>query len=141
MNQSMLCATAPSQTLVPRSGALQMFARVIHFGPDECHRLMVLRSAGYLVKDCLSVNQLRAVLETGDIPDAVLMSDCDGALASEVTAIARDHSARILVLFRNHNLAFEGPGFDLVVPCLTPPEVWLDELDVLIEKRRDAVGR
>jgi hypothetical protein len=118
-----------------------MFARVIHFGQDDCHRLMVLRSAGYLVKDCLSLNQLRAALETADVPDAVLMGDCDGAIASEVTAIARDHSARVMVLFRNDNLALEGSGFDLIVPCLTPPEVWLEQLDVLIEKRRAALPR
>ena len=118
-----------------------MFARVIHFGPDDCHRVMVLRSAGYSVEDCLSLSQLRATLETGQPPDAVLMSDGDGVAPSDAIAIARHHSSHLVVLFRNSNLEYEDSGFDLVVPCLTPPEVWLNEVDALIKQRRGAMPR
>src|SRR5258708_16784159 len=42
-----------------------MAARVIHFGPDDCHRLIVLESAGYAVDACDSLGQLRASLTAG----------------------------------------------------------------------------
>jgi hypothetical protein len=118
-----------------------MPARVIHFGPDDCHRLMVLRSAGYTVVDCQSLGQLRDILDTGEAPDAVLMSDAEDVAPSDAIAVARQHSTQPVVLFRNSHRAYEDLGCDLVVPCLTPPEVWLNEVDALIEKRRVAMRR
>ena len=112
-----------------------MPARVVHFGPDDCHRLTVLRSAGYTVEDCRSLLQLRVTLETGDVPDAVLMSD-DGVSPEEAVAIARTHSSNPVILFRSTNMDYEDCGFDLVVPCLTSPEIWLNDVDAVIEKRR-----
>lgn len=113
-----------------------MPSRMIHFGPDDCHRLMVLRSAGYTVQDCHSLAQLRVTLEADDAPDAVLLSDGDGFSPREAVAVARIHSSNPVILFRNTNQAYEDSGFDLVIPCLTPPEVWLTDVDALIEKRR-----
>ena len=115
-----------------------MPARVIHFGPDDCHRLMVLRRAGYSVEDCPSLCELRLSLETGDAPDAVLLSDGDGFSPHEALTLARTHSPSPLILFRSTNQTYEHRGFDLVVPCLTAPEVWLDDVDALIAKRRAA---
>ena len=40
------------------------------------------------------------------------------------------------MLFRNTNMAYEESRFDLVVQCLTPPEVWLNDVDALIERSR-----
>lgn len=113
-----------------------MPARVVHFGPDDCHRLMVLRSAGYTVEDCRSLLQLRDALADGASPDAVLMSDGDGVSPQEAVGIARAHSSNPVILFRSTNMTYEDCRFDLVVPCLTPPEVWLNDVDALIEKRR-----
>jgi hypothetical protein len=113
-----------------------MLARVIHFGPDDCHRLMVLRSAGYTVDDCRSLMQLRVNLETGIVPDAVLMSDGDGVSPEEAAALARSRACHPLILFRTTHVPYEDGGFDLVVPCLTPPEIWLNEMDALIERTR-----
>jgi hypothetical protein len=113
-----------------------MPGKVIHFGPDDCHRLMVLQSAGYTVQDCGSLPQLRLTLESDSAPDAVLMSDGDGVSPQEAIAVARTHSSNPVILFRNTNQSYEDSGFDLVIPCLTPPEVWLTEVDALIEKRR-----
>jgi len=113
-----------------------MPAKVIHFGLDDCHRLMVLRSAGYTVDECRSVLQLREMLETGEVPDAVLISDCEGVSPLEAVTLARTFSPNPLILFRSTNLTYEDGGFDLVVPCLTPPAVWLSEVDAVIEKSR-----
>ncbi len=116
-----------------------MIAKVIHFGTDECHRLMVLRSAGYAVENCASLAQLCACLAAGEPADAVLMSDSDHATPREAVALVRALSDLPVVLFRNTNIAYEESAFDLVVQCLTPPEVWLDQVDALIERNRTAL--
>lgn len=113
-----------------------MVARLIYFGPDHCHRTMVLRNAGYCVEGCESVLKLDTLLGAGRAPDALLMSDGDGISPEEAIAIARKHCSNPAVLFRSTNLAYEESGFDLVIPCLTPPEVWLDDVDRLIARSR-----
>ena len=118
-----------------------MIARVIHFGTDDCHRLMVLRSAGYAVENCGSLGQLRACLADDSAADALLISDSEGISLREAAAFACAHSSLPVVLFRNTNLAYDESGFDLVVQCLTPPEVWLNDLDALIERSRSVVRR
>ena len=116
-----------------------MIARVIHFGPDDCHRLMVLRSAGYDVEVCQSVTKLQTRLELEAAPDAVILSDAYGTSPYEAMVVARTHSSNPVILLCSTNLAYQDSGFDLVVPCLTPPEVWLNDVDTLIERRRAAV--
>ena len=113
-----------------------MAVRVIHFGPDDCHRLTVLRSAGYSVDACNSLGQLHASLLAGGVADAVVMSDGEGVAPAEVISLARTHSSAPVVLFRGTNRAYEDSMFDLVVHTLTPPEVWLTEVDAVIAKHR-----
>lgn len=55
-----------------------MLGRLIHFGPDDCHRLMVLRSAGYIVEDYRCLVQFRDSLADAETVNAVLVSDGDG---------------------------------------------------------------
>jgi hypothetical protein len=121
------------------TGVRPMFTRVIHFGPDDCHRLMVLRSAGYEVEDCDSPLQLSALLSSGASAEAVIMSDGEGVSHEEALAVARTHSNLPLILFRSTNRAYEEFEFDLVVQVLTPPEAWLNDVDALIERTRATV--
>jgi hypothetical protein len=113
-----------------------MTTRVIHFGPDDCHRLMVLRSAGYFVDACWSLGQLRASLLTGGEIEAVFMSEREGIAPDEAVSLAKTHCAAPVVLFRSTNRAYPDSTFDLVVHALTPPEVWLKEIDALIGVKR-----
>ena len=113
-----------------------MAARVIHFGPDDCHRLTVLRSAGFAVDDCPSLTQFRGSLLSGSHADAVLLSDGEGFAPEDAALMARNCSSAPVVLFSGTNRAYEGAAFDLVVHSLTPPEVWLHEVDALIAKSR-----
>jgi hypothetical protein len=115
-------------------GVRQMAARVIHFGPDDCHRVMVLRSAGYAVDNCNSLIQLRSSLLTGCAPNAVLVSDGEGVAPEMAIAVAKSHSAAPVVLFRSTSLSYQDSGFDLVVHSLTPPEVWLNQVDAVIAR-------
>lgn len=111
-----------------------MAARVIHFGPDDCHRLMVLRSAGYTVNGCESLAQLRRLLLAGDEADAVMLSDGPGVELEQAASLARSCSSAPVVLFSCTNQAYEGMSFDLLVHSLTPPEAWLHEVDAVIAK-------
>lgn len=111
-----------------------MAARVIHFGPDDCHRLMVLRSAGYAVDGCESLAQLRRLLLTKTKADAVMLSDGPGFALEEAASLVRSCSSAPMVVFGGTNRAYEGMAFDLVVHSLTPPESWLHEVDAVISK-------
>jgi hypothetical protein len=117
-----------------------MAARVIHFGPDDCHRLMVLRSAGYKVDGCVSLGQLRASLLAAGEAGAVLVSDGEGVVPEDAASLARSCCSAPVVLFNRTNRSFESVTFDLVVHSLTPPEVWLREVGELIAKNRVLSG-
>lgn len=116
-----------------------MLARLIHFGPDDCHRLMVLRSAGYAVEECQSLLQLGRSLTAGVPADAMLFSDGDGVSPEEALAVAKGFGSLPSILFRSTTQAYEESGFDLVVPSLTPPDVWLNEVDTLIGRTRATI--
>jgi hypothetical protein len=96
---------------------------------------MVLASAGYVVEDCDCLMQLHGLLADGAAA-ALLVSEGDRVSLHDVVAEARSHSSVPLILFASTNLAYEDAGFDLVIDCLTPPEVWLSEVEGLIEKTR-----
>lgn len=113
-----------------------MAARIIHFGADNCHRLWVLKSAGYFIEDCQSVVQLHAALQSGSDPDAVAFTENERFAPEEAVAVTRSHSSAPLILFREtHNDCMESV-FDLVVPVLEPPETWLNSVAALIARRR-----
>jgi hypothetical protein len=57
-------------------------------------------------------------------------------LLQDVVALVKTQSCVPIVLFPNANVSFENAGVDLVVDCLTPPEVWLNDVEGLIEKTR-----
>jgi hypothetical protein len=98
--------------------------------------MTVLRRAGYVVEDCDSLIKLRAVLANVAAVDAVLMCDSDGVSPREAVAAAQARSPLPVIFFRNANIASEESGYDLVVPCLTPPQVWLNDVEALIERSR-----
>ena len=102
---------------------------------------MVLQSAGYSVDDCGSLVQLRARLATSAAADALLLSDEGGVEPDEAIALAKTRPCLPVILFRSNNLAYEESGVDLVVPCLTPPEIWLNDVGELIEKSRTLRAR
>jgi len=109
-----------------------MAARVVHYGVDECHRLTVLRSAGYAVDNCSSLPQLREALSTEGKPQAVFVTEDDRDSPRPVISIAKSCSSAPLVLFRRSNAIFDEENFDLVIDSLTPPTQWLNEVQELI---------
>ncbi len=71
-----------------------MAATVLHFGIDECNRVLVLRDAGYLVDDCPSINQFRTSLNRGIRPEALLFSGSHQAERQQVVTLARSSFLR-----------------------------------------------
>jgi hypothetical protein len=108
-----------------------MAAKLIYFGADTCHRLPVLRRAGYLVENCRSAEHLGALLESGEI-DAVITTDRDGDVPDHVVAEIRSHWPVPVILFRDSNRNCNERRFDLVIAALTSPPRWLEELESLI---------
>jgi hypothetical protein len=123
------------------TGTASMAARAIHFGVDDCHRLKVLESAGYFVRDCNSLLQLRATLVEDKSAAAVFISGSVGMRPQAALVLARIHSAAPVILFKSRCGYCEESEFDLVVQTLTPPEAWLDEVNSLVEKSKDIRSR
>lgn len=106
--------------------------RVLHFGEDTNHRVAVLRLAGYTVDSCASLEQMISWFRGGQRVDVVCVSEEPGCTAEGVLAVARTFSQAPLVLFRANTFNYLQRSWNLEVPPLTPPEVWLVELARLL---------
>lgn len=113
-----------------------MATSLVHFGLDDCHRILVLEQAGYKVDDCQSVRSLLSVLIRFPEPDAVAIAENIEIDVDEALSLVRSHSTAPTVLFRCSNANCAESAFNLVVPSLTDPRVWLDDLAELIDRSR-----
>lgn len=111
-----------------------MAASVLYFGPDEYNRVQVLESAGYSVRACNKVEDLKLALKIPPLPSAVLMK-CAGYCKPAIEIV---HSAALapVIVFPNPDKFELEESVDLVVPPLTPPAEWLRELAEIIERSR-----
>ena len=134
-------AEVPCRLIPFPVGTNNLAARVIHFGVDDCHRLMVLRSAGFSVDIFSSLGQLRTFLLAGGEADVLFLSDSDDGVPEDAMSLARTHSSAPVVLFRSTNQTYQESRFDLVVHALTPPEVWLHQVNALIARSRGVRAR
>jgi hypothetical protein len=113
-----------------------MAARVVHFGIDKCHRLNLLKRAGYAVDTCNSLVQLRHALQSEIDADVVMMSDDDGCVPSDAIALTHAESLIPVIFFPSSDRSEETAWFDLVVPTFTPPEDWLLDLAIMVVRSR-----
>jgi len=110
-----------------------MAATLLHFGTDNCQRLLVLRSAGYQVEVCESLPEFRTSLERNADANAVLIASLLSVERRRVVTLTRENSNAGLVLFGSYSGERE---FDLVIPPLTDPEDWLQQIADLIQRTR-----
>lgn len=113
-----------------------MAARILHFGNDECNRLMVLRHAGYSVEICPSLLNLDTALHNDGGPAAVLMSDMQSFPRHEVVTHVHSQSSAPIILFQHNDYTPGEAEFDLVIPNLTPTREWLEKIAATIERTR-----
>lgn len=112
-----------------------MDAHVLHIGADDCHRVAVLRSVGYQVDECLTLQQLASALEIRKNVDAVFVTATDGFSHEHAVSLARQHAAPV-ILFQNSNGEDSVRQIDLVVEPLTSPSKWLRDVRSLLEWNR-----
>jgi len=110
-------------------------AKVLHFGRDDCNRLLVLRSVGYSVDVCASVTEFRPLLQKVDT-DAVVVTGGPSRERHQIVTLTREHSSARLILFDRSYSAVDEGEFDLVIPPLMDPDEWLLKIADLIERSR-----
>ena len=113
-----------------------MAVRVLHFGKDNCNRLLVLRSVGYAVDTCRTVEEFHSVLQKGAGADVILVTTGPARERRQVITRARERSHAPLVPFSTCYDYADEAEFDLVIPPLTHPEEWLRKIAGLIEQSR-----
>jgi CheY-like chemotaxis protein len=110
-----------------RSVAPMSTPHIIHFGNDDCHRVMVLRNAGYTVHECMSAGQLARSFELGTSADMLCISEGLEPLPSEVFA-AKAHCHVPVIYFRTSTGTYSDFKFDFEIEPLTPPNRWLSDI-------------
>jgi hypothetical protein len=112
-------------------------ATIIHHGTDEGHRVAMLKTAGYIINNCDSFAQLHSALMAIPPVDAEAIAECRDEPCEKAISLSRAASAVPLILFQSAIPQFNESNFDLVVPALTPPQVWVDEVKRVIEESRN----
>jgi len=116
---------------------------VIHVGDDFCMRIPVLEITGLRVlRSGCTEREFRTVLDQTDALVAVTLSDeIDDSrktlLQSGLIETAHDLCTAPLILFRSSNSFCDESKFDLVIPALTPPTLWVPNLLRAIEVSRE----
>jgi CRP/FNR family transcriptional regulator len=113
-----------------------MTARIVHFGIDDFDRLRALRDAGYSVNSCDSLPELQSFLSSNEHIDAVAITESSGGTPADVLTFIRAGSDAPLILFKGWNSNANESEFNLVVPVLAPPDMWLKEIAALAEQSR-----
>ena len=110
-----------------------MAAHVLHIGMDDCHRVAVLRSAGYKVDECDSLLQLATTLERTQHADAVILTESENIQPEHAVTLARERSGAPIIFFPKSNGGVSEDQFDLVIHALTSPEKWLQQVSDLLQ--------
>ena len=110
-----------------------MSRKLLSFGYDGCHRWAVLRLAGFTVNQCDSISELRERLMNSEAVDAVIMVEDIVSVPLEAIIAAQSYFNGPLVLFEGRYPASRRDPFDLCIPILTRPEVWLPQINKLIQ--------
>ena len=113
-----------------------MSRKILTFGYDACHRWAVLRLAGFTVHVCESIGELRDLLIKRSQVDAVIMVEDIVSVPQEAIVAAKSYFDGPLVLFQARSKSAHKESFDLCVPILSGPSVWLPRLESLLESSR-----
>jgi hypothetical protein len=113
-----------------------MSRKILAFGYDACHRWAVLRLAGCTVHVCESISELRDRLMKRSDVDAVIMVEDIVSVPQEAITAAKSYFDGPLVLFQARPQCTYEKSFDLCVPILTGPSVWLPQIEAQLEAGR-----
>jgi hypothetical protein len=118
-----------------------MSRNLLTFGYDACHRWAVLRLAGFKVDPCGSIQELRERLMSSHCMgshsvEAVVMVEDIVSVPPEAIVALQSYFTGPTVLFEGQTPTCHRDAFDVVIPALTRPEIWLPQLDKLGETIR-----
>lgn len=113
-----------------------MADRILHFGSDDCNRVIVLRRAGYSVDACLTLPHLHSAFNGDGEFAAVVMSEAHELVRRDALTLVRSRSSAPVILFEHTNYCPDEAAFDLVIRNLTPVREWLDSIAATIEFSR-----
>jgi hypothetical protein len=108
---------------------------LVHFGVDTCFRLPVLRSAGFRIVECESINEFSLALTSH--PHAVVLEEEPDSAAGQAIAVARSQSDAPVILFAAEP-CLHSYRVDLIIPAFTTPERWLEQIWALVERTHPA---
>lgn len=118
----------------PPSAMDMSTSRILYVGNDTSLRVPVMEAAGFTVlRSKCSIGSIREKLAEKEAVDALVFEE-DGAHCYRVVTKVRTLSAVPFVFFRESGIESQEDGFDLIIPVLTRPDVWLDELRLTIQK-------
>jgi hypothetical protein len=110
---------------------------ILHVGDDICQRIPVMEQAGFVVLQSQgALPALRSILSSGDALSAVVFHSDFTAPPDPVVRETRALSVAPFILFQNPTISCDEDIFDLVIPVLTPPAVWLKKLKDVIRQSR-----
>lgn len=99
------------------------------------------KTAGYLVDCCTSFDQLHQALIRVPLADAVAVSECFEELPQNAVSLTRAMVSIPLILFRSADPCLDEADFDLIVSAYANPNVWVREVEQLIEESRATRAR
>ena len=106
-------------------GLKPMVAKAIHFGVDDCYRVLVLQRAGYDLKQSPSLDALIIALQNERHVAAVFISEGERGSTERAADLVRRFSPAGVILFRYSQRTIDDGKFDRVYATLTPPQNWL----------------
>ena len=115
-----------------------MSRKILTFGYDACHRWAVLRLAGFTVHVCESIGELRDLLLKPGTVDAVIMVEDIVSVPVEAITAAKSYFTGPLILFQARNKSKHKEAFDLCIPVLSGPSVWLAQIDTLTKSKAES---
>lgn len=119
-----------------------MATTILHIGDDLCRRIPVMETAGFLVfRSKGEIPAIHTAFNREEDYAAVVFHNDIAAVSEDAVQETRSLSEAPLVLFQNPTVASNDSEFDLVIPALTPPNVWLEKLQELIQAFRETCER
>ena len=98
-----------------------------------------MEAAGFVVFQAkVEISALHSALDREEDYSAVVFQNDIAAVPEEAVEETRSHSEAPIILFQNPTVASNDEEFDLIIPALTPPNVWLQKLRDVIQASRES---
>ena len=110
---------------------------ILHIGEDLCQRSPVMETVGLVVVQTeIDIPAIRRAFDDGHTFSSVVFQSDISSPPQPTVRETRRLTEAPFVLFQNPAVICDEDEFNLVVPPLTPPAVWLQKLVQLIEDSR-----